>query len=226
MAQVIIDSGPVDAEDQLRTVPESQWRELMRARRSFLAVRLPHDCRCLLEFADDAEKMWAPLGFADVEDFIKHGLDLDPQQVAWAVDGLKRMEPDKPARYDKAIELGQKYRQLDATTPDLLEPHRPKKLRDVENVTKLSGTDDTSYALARLRRDRSDIHARVLDGELTAHAGMIEAGFRKKQARRAGPTPLDKIRRALTKCSDDDLRALIDEIELIIRERNRDKQLI
>jgi hypothetical protein len=35
-------------------------------------------------------------------------------------------------------------------------------------------------ALRRLRKDRPDIHARVLKGELSAHAAMIEAGFRKK----------------------------------------------
>ena len=34
--------------------------------------------------------------------------------------------------------------------------------------------------LRRLRKDRPDIHARVLAGELSPHAGMIEAGFRKK----------------------------------------------
>jgi predicted DNA-binding ribbon-helix-helix protein len=29
-----------------------------------------------------------------------------------------------------------------------------------------------------LRKDRPDLHARVLDGELTAHAAMVEAGAR------------------------------------------------
>jgi hypothetical protein len=36
-----------------------------------------------------------------------------------------------------------------------------------------------AYALRRLRKDRPDIHARVLAGEISAHAGMIEAGFRR-----------------------------------------------
>jgi hypothetical protein len=36
-----------------------------------------------------------------------------------------------------------------------------------------------AYALRRLRKDRPDIHARVLAGEISAHAGMVEAGFRK-----------------------------------------------
>jgi hypothetical protein len=31
------------------------------------------------------------------------------------------------------------------------------------------------------------LHARVIDGELTAHAAMVEVGFRKKLA------PLDQI---------------------------------
>jgi hypothetical protein len=30
-------------------------------------------------------------------------------------------------------------------------------------------TDDESYAHSRLRKDRPDIHARVLAGEITAH---------------------------------------------------------
>ena len=45
----------------------------------------------------------------------------------------------------------------------------------------------------RLRKDRPDIHARVLAGEISAHAGMIEAGFRKKPPSR-NQTPLEKVR--------------------------------
>lgn len=37
-----------------------------------------------------------------------------------------------------------------------------------------------AYALARLRKDRPDLHAQVLLGELSPHAAMIEAGFRVK----------------------------------------------
>jgi hypothetical protein len=37
-------------------------------------------------------------------------------------------------------------------------------------------------ALRRLRKDRPDIHARVLAGELSPHAGMLEAGFRNARA--------------------------------------------
>jgi hypothetical protein len=45
--------------------------------------------------------------------------------------------------------------------------------------------------MRRLRKDRPDIHARVLAGELTPHAGMIEAGLRKKTERKKqGPRSL------------------------------------
>ena len=37
--------------------------------------------------------------------------------------------------------------------------------------------------LRRLRKDRPDIHARVLAGELSPHGGMVAAGFRKKPVR-------------------------------------------
>ena len=34
----------------------------------------------------------------------------------------------------------------------------------------------------RLRKDRPDLHERVLSGELSVHAAMVEAGFRKPTA--------------------------------------------
>jgi hypothetical protein len=37
---------------------------------------------------------------------------------------------------------------------------------------------DTAHR--RLRKDRPDLHAQVLAGEITPHAAMIEAGFRRK----------------------------------------------
>ncbi len=38
----------------------------------------------------------------------------------------------------------------------------------------------TDYALRRLRKDRPDLHQRVLNKELSPNAAMIEAGFRVK----------------------------------------------
>lgn len=52
----------------------------------------------------------------------------------------------------------------------------------VDNVNTLderpSGNASES-ALRRLRKDRPDLHSRVLAGELSPHAAMVEAGFRR-----------------------------------------------
>ena len=47
-------------------------------------------------------------------------------------------------------------------------------------------------ALRRLSKDRPDLHARVIAGEMSAHAAMIEAGFRA----RAITVPMDVERAA------------------------------
>jgi len=38
-----------------------------------------------------------------------------------------------------------------------------------------------AYALRRLRKNRPDLHARVLAGELSPHAAMVTAGFRQRR---------------------------------------------
>jgi hypothetical protein len=72
---------------------------------------------------------------------------------------------------------------LDRIDEALQEQKRPGARTDlVDNVHKVerpSGNSE-SAALRRLRKDRPDLHARVLAGELTAHAAAIEAGFRKR----------------------------------------------
>ena len=50
---------------------------------------------------------------------------------------------------------------------------------DVHAFDRPSGNSRAAF-LRRLRKDRPDIHARILAGEITPHGGMVEAGFRKK----------------------------------------------
>ena len=57
---------------------------------------------------------------------------------------------------------------------------------------------DVPYLLARLRRDRPDLAERVRAGELSAHAAVKEAGFRKD------PTPLQRAQAAWRRMSDDE----------------------
>lgn len=55
--------------------------------------------------------------------------------------------------------------------------------KDINTSGRPTGTS-RAYALRRLREQRLDIHARVLAGEISPHAGMVEAGFRKRARRK------------------------------------------
>jgi hypothetical protein len=55
----------------------------------------------------------------------------------------------------------------------------PEILYNVQDYPAPAGNTE-SAALRRLRKDRSDLHARVLAGAMSAHAAMIDAGFRPR----------------------------------------------
>ena len=62
-------------------------------------------------------------------------------------------------------------------------PHeQPKTVYNGKSV----GNSSAAF-LRRLRKDRPDIHARVLAGKLTPQAGMVEAGYRKPRKSRKQP---------------------------------------
>ena len=113
--------------------------------------------------------------------------------------------------------LAERNREADAKDQANQRPAgRPKNVGNENDVTNnFTGrpANTVAYALRRLRKDRPDIHARVLAGEITAHAGMIEAGFRKKRERKQ-LTALDKVRRLLPKLTPAELDELAAEIEV------------
>ena len=54
----------------------------------------------------------------------------------------------------------------------------------VDNINlkeQTKGGTDPAYTLARLKRDRPDLAAKVIKRELSANAAAIQAGFRKKK---------------------------------------------
>ena len=73
----------------------------------------------------------------------------------------------------------------------------------VAAVDNVHGTEDrpsgntSARALRRLRKDRPDLHGRVLAGDLTPHAAAIEAGFRPKTL--TVPLTVEGFARAITK---------------------------
>lgn len=70
------------------------------------------------------------------------------------------------------------------------------------------GGNSRAYSIARLKRDRPDLADMVIAGELSANAAAVEAGFRKRD------TPLDALRRAWGKATEDERATFMTEIEV------------
>jgi hypothetical protein len=84
-------------------------------------------------------------------------------------------------RTPKAVMLIRKA--LDADRQKRRPPGRPKIVynseHDVHGFERPSG-NSAAAALRRFERHRPDLLDRVLAGEISAHTGMVEAGFRKR----------------------------------------------
>jgi hypothetical protein len=193
---VLIDTGPVDATQRLADVPKRRWNELVRVRRDFCAVNITYDCRELLHFVEDAHEMLGPLGYKDTTDFLKRGLELDPQMVKWALQGLERLKPDEPIPFQRAIELGRRR----------AGPGRGHKTSGITRC--LSDGTTKEYVMARLQRDgHAELLARIFAGDLSANAAAEQMGYRKKK------TPLEQLLHWWKKASDDERSQFLKAIQ-------------
>lgn len=127
----------------------------------------------------------------------------------------------------------------DPETLDLLDQvlqhNRGKPPVNGNNVTNIQDRPEgntSQKAIRRLRKDRPDLHAKVIAKEITPHAAMIEAGFRPKEisvpinqpknaaGRLANHCPADTLRLLIVslagKLDLDSLRALIRELETLV----------
>jgi hypothetical protein len=132
------------------------------------------------------------------------------------VEGLLQKSEDQEvlAMWHKAMSADD-ARDVVKQSQDTQRPaHRPKteESRDTKNndVTTYSrkGGNTAENAERRLRKDRPDLHARVLAGEMSWNAAMIEAGFRKKPVRK-NLSPLDRIKKLIPKLSPDERAELV-----------------
>lgn len=80
----------------------------------------------------------------------------------------------------------------------------------LNNVKKQPEGNTSAAALRRLRKDRPDLHERVIKGDLSPHGAMVEAGFR----RRTVSLPVDDVERLAGRLrallSSDDLAHLVE----------------
>jgi hypothetical protein len=181
--------------------PQDAFETLEHAARRLLAAgftRTSHCLRCyvLIGYPKDT--------FADAEQRLQSMLEIGftPMAMLWRPETQSQMKyaPEEswksfqrrwarpaiihgytaaPVARSKAARATQR---LDAKDRAQQRPGGRPKTVDISsgviNGSRPTGTSK-AYALRRLRKDRPDIHARVLAGEISAHAGMIEAGFRR-----------------------------------------------
>src|SRR5262249_52070707 len=118
------------------------------------------------------QRQWARPGIIHAREVVPYG----KSPLARA-----RVKAARSAQRDDAADLR-----------NLRPAHRPKQAETVYNGDRVVNTsgrpvgNSRAYALRRLRHQRPDIHARVLAGEISPHAGMIEAGFRKRRQQQKG----------------------------------------
>lgn len=74
----------------------------------------------------------------------------------------------------------------------------------IDQPKRPSGTSRDA-ALRRLRSQRPDLHKKVLDGDCSAHAAMLEAGFRKQK------TPKEHVLHWWAKCSNEEREELLEQ---------------
>lgn len=103
------------------------------------------------------------------------------------------------------------------------ETRRPAHIHarhDVDNINVTERPTGTSadYALRKLREDAPELHRQVLDGALSPHAAMVEAGFRRKTI----TVPVDPERAAATLArhfTHDELREIVQSLSEMIQGR-------
>jgi hypothetical protein len=103
------------------------------------------------------------VGFKTFKEFVEanplEGLGAD-------LDTLKRLCGGEPAAIDA----------LDRVTQRTSADNQP-----IDNIQELAPTGTSAArALRKLRADAPELHQRVIAGELSPHAAMVEAGFRRK----------------------------------------------
>lgn len=109
--------------------------------------------------------------FERFEDFIRSA---PPDGMHTTTEAVKRICRDDPTALD-ALDRVLAHRQGERTDIVSNRNEVPSSATEERPV----GTT-AQYAIRRLRKDRPDLHAKVLAGELKPHAAMVEAGFRPR----------------------------------------------
>lgn len=81
----------------------------------------------------------------------------------------------------EAKDLLDRARQNPVGNPTFSQPDRIAIPYNIRNSNEAPAGTSSDYALRRLRKDRPDLHAQVIAGEMSPHAAMVKAGFMRRK---------------------------------------------
>jgi transcriptional regulator with XRE-family HTH domain len=222
MAGIRIDSGPLSATYRFADIPQDRWKALVREKRNFLATNIKYDCRCLIEFCEEANTVWETLEYTSAADMIRNGYELDPQQIELAIAWLKINEPQAAVGI---VEVSKRVliRDVRQEHPDWTQ----QQIADEVGVTKgyvnqvfskASECDNSVNTPEHLnnRNDKADyrklppeLQQAVAAKQVSLNKAAIEAGIRKK------PTQAEICVKAFRKAENrlEALKLIVSELE-------------
>jgi hypothetical protein len=173
MAGVTVNSGKPVAYDDCSDWPQDRWKELADERKRYIERELNWDCRCVVRAVREAEEMAPVLGYASGKEMVEKHYQLDPEEIGIVVRWLELNDPEEAIGIEEVQALA---KQSESTDRD----EKGRFTSRSDNITTVHRGTERTYTLRRLARDRPDLVSRIRDGELSANAAAIEAGFRKR----------------------------------------------
>lgn len=193
MASVSINTGALpsaegkDGSDLARVI--ARWQAI--AFHDF-----PHSCKALLQMIDETDRLrlWEKnvggFTFESRDEFLRKKVLIDFDFAEQSLSEIAtRLHSGEEVRLTLKSHGGDR---------------RSEKVRDQgSNITLKDRGTTSAYTLARLDRDRPDLALQVREGSKSANSAAIEAGFRNRA------TPIETLKRAWKKASDDERTAFL-----------------
>jgi hypothetical protein len=173
VAEMMINTGPIDYRDSLAKISREKWDDLFSKRRIYIHTEFEHGCECVVDWLQEAEQFYSDLGYNSADEMLLERLEIPPNWVRMAAAVLEATgENLSKTELDQAIEL--KGHGGDRRSEQV----QQEQLDNVNLNSK--GGNQAEYIKARLKRDHPEIAEELKRGEhRSARAAGIAAGFIK-----------------------------------------------
>ena len=172
MAEMMINTGPIDYRDSLAKISREKWDDLFSKRRIYIHTEFEHGCECVVDWLQEAEQFYFDLGYNSADEMLLERLEIPPNWVRMAAAVLEATGKNlSKTELDQAIEL--KGHGGDRRSGQAQQDQG-------DNVTLKKRGNNEDYIKARLKRDHPEIAEELKRGKhRSARAAGIAAGFIK-----------------------------------------------